>query len=126
MVAIPVVILAMYAAFAVGAVIGWLLGVLAESRRVAYNQNSQALSFVVNDIASKEQAMREAMRKGANVPMQPIGELPQPAGKPWRGCRACHGSGGKRSEPCVVCNGSGKLDKFTNEPYDSSSPTNGS
>lgn len=31
--------------------------------------------------------------------------------KNWEGCRACYGSGGKRSNPCTVCNGTGKLPK---------------
>jgi len=26
-----------------------------------------------------------------------------------KGCRACHGSGGKRSDPCKVCGGTGKV-----------------
>jgi len=26
-----------------------------------------------------------------------------------KGCRACHGSGGKQIEPCKVCNGTGKV-----------------
>jgi len=31
------------------------------------------------------------------------------SGKPLVGCRACHGSGGKRSAPCKVCGGAGKV-----------------
>lgn len=31
------------------------------------------------------------------------------AGTALVGCRACHGSGGKRSAPCKVCNGTGKV-----------------
>jgi len=26
-----------------------------------------------------------------------------------KGCRACHGSGGKHSDPCKVCGGTGKI-----------------
>lgn len=26
-----------------------------------------------------------------------------------KGCRACHGSGGKASDPCKVCGGTGKV-----------------
>jgi DnaJ-class molecular chaperone len=25
-----------------------------------------------------------------------------------KGCRACHGSGGKKTDPCTACNGTGK------------------
>jgi len=154
MVAIPVVILAMYAAFAIGAVVGWLLGVAAESRRAAYQQNSQALSFVVKDVAAKDEAMREA----ANVRMEPIGDLPHgnagktaimlpdaragftgagSVGKLWKGCCHCHGSGGKLKS-CAFCKGSGKLSLIDGRPfwtndterelilsYDFRNPTNG-
>lgn len=33
----------------------------------------------------------------------------QPASKKTKGCRACHGSGGKIGDPCRVCNGSGRV-----------------
>lgn len=26
-----------------------------------------------------------------------------------KGCRACHGSGGKKTDPCKACNGTGKV-----------------
>lgn len=27
----------------------------------------------------------------------------------FRGCKACFGSGGKRTNPCTVCNGTGQI-----------------
>lgn len=34
---------------------------------------------------------------------------PTPANKKLKGCRACHGSGGKQFDPCKVCAGTGKV-----------------
>ena len=33
------------------------------------------------------------------------------AKKLWRGCALCYGSGGKKDNPCRVCNGTGKIYK---------------
>lgn len=32
-----------------------------------------------------------------------------PVGKKLRGCRVCFGSGGRASQPCKVCDGTGKV-----------------
>lgn len=32
-----------------------------------------------------------------------------PAAAKLKGCKACHGSGGKRNDPCKVCGGTGKV-----------------
>jgi len=29
--------------------------------------------------------------------------------KDWKGCPSCFGSGGKRTDPCKNCNGTGKI-----------------
>lgn len=34
---------------------------------------------------------------------------PRAPAAPLVGCRACHGSGGKRSAPCKTCSGTGKV-----------------
>ena len=35
--------------------------------------------------------------------------------KLWEGCRACFGSGGKRIDPCNVCNGTGKVKRGSSQ-----------
>lgn len=44
--------------------------------------------------------------KPADAPLFPSQELLKEKAK---GCNACFGSGGKKSHPCPVCNGSGKV-----------------
>jgi hypothetical protein len=34
---------------------------------------------------------------------------PAPVSKKLKGCRACHGSGGKQFDPCKACAGTGKV-----------------
>ena len=107
MVSVGMIVFALYVALCLGICIGFLLGSAHELRNAAVVRNGASVAFMVNDIAGKNQAMREAL---------------QPGEKPWRGCSDCFGSGGK-SRSCHHCKGTGKINKLTGEAW--IEPTNG-
>lgn len=54
---------------------------------------------------------KEPVALEGDVPQWMLDDPLQPLPVKMIGCRTCFGSGGKRANPCTVCNGTGKVPK---------------
>ena len=68
---------------------------------MAQNPNVEARSAAVQAIEQADEFIGAYRAIGAPEDVVPAKKL--------KGCRACHGSGGKQLDPCKVCAGTGKV-----------------
>lgn len=67
-------------------------------------QSDKAAANAISDANAFASAYGKWERSSIKPASAPPATVP-----PMRGCRACYGSGGKRSNPCKACGGSGKV-----------------
>jgi DnaJ-class molecular chaperone len=75
---------------------------IARLRRNAASGDSDAGTS--RDMEQAADALESLSRKHANL----VQSTTKPK-KTEKGCRACFGSGGKRADPCKICNGTGRV-----------------